>query len=362
MPRTSAGTGGAMTGSVVVRVNGVSGTGPVFTVTNPPAVSSVSTTRAKPGDSVTITGTGFGNDQGIGQVWLGSTYGVVTGWSDTQIEATVALNSRTGTVKVLQSGVWSNAVDFTVDTLTITSVYPTSGAVGDVITITGSGFGDTQGTGTVILGSLPGIVQDPGWSHDTIVAKVASGSVTGVARVQQGGVWSNAVTFTVTGPGAMTMAPSVLNLVVGDTRTLQALDGTSHAVTGLNWVSSDPTVVSLSGDDPPVLTAVAAGHVTVTAGAASADVTVWDPSVLPGGTLPVGTVLWSNPGDGSGVSSIVPAVPSASGVADVFAFQADGTVAAITADGLTAWTADVSGAYKVIPDFQAGWWSVTVRG
>jgi len=255
---------------------------------------------------------------------------------------------------VLQSGVWSNAVEFTVDTLTITSVYPTSGAVGDVITITGSGFGDTQGTGTVILGSLPGIVQDPGWSHDTIVAKVASGSVTGVARVQQGGVWSNAVTFTVTGPGAMTMAPNVLNLVVGDTRTLQALDGTSHAVTGLNWVSSDPTVVSLSGDDPPVLTAVAAGHVTVTAGAASADVTVWDPSVLPGGTLPVGTVLWSNPGNGSGVTKIVPAVPSASGVADVFAFQGDGTVAAITADGLTAWTADVSGAYKVIPDFQGG--------
>jgi len=97
-----------------------------------------------------------------------------------------------------------------------------------------------------------------------------------VARVQQGGVWSNAVTFTVTGPGAMTMAPNVLNLVVGDTRTLQALDGTSHAVTGLNWVSSDPTVVSLSGDDPPVLTGV-------TAGAASADVTVWDPSVLPEG-------------------------------------------------------------------------------
>ena len=87
------------------------------------------------------------------------------------------------------------------------------------------------------------------------------------------------------------MAPNVLNLVVGDTRTLQALDGTSHAVTGLNWVSSDPTVVSLSGDDPPVLTGV-------TAGAASADVTVWDPSVLPGGTLPVGTVLWSNPGNG----------------------------------------------------------------
>jgi hypothetical protein len=35
-------------------------------------------------------------------------------------------------------------------------------------------------------------------------------------------------------------------------------------------------------------------------------------------------------------------VPSASGVADVFAFQNDGTVQAITSDGTTAWTADVS--------------------
>ena len=64
---------------------------------------------------------------------------------------------------------------------------------------------------------------------------------------------------------------------------------------------------------------------TVTAGAASADITVYLDS------LPIGTTIWSNPGNGSGVSKIVPAVPSATGVADVFAFQGDGTVQAITA-------------------------------
>jgi hypothetical protein len=125
-------------------------------------------------------------------------------------------------------------------------------------------------------------------------------------------------------------------------------------VTGLTWTSSDPTIVSLSTDDPPILTAVAAGHVTITAGAASADVTVSDPTLLPGGPLPLGTVIWSNPGDGSGVNYIVPAVPSTSGVADVFAFQADGTVQAITSDGTTAWTANVANAWPVLPDFQGG--------
>jgi hypothetical protein len=104
----------------------------------------------------------------------------------------------------------------------------------------------------------------------------------------------------------------------------------------------------LSTDDPPVLTALAAGTVTITAGTATADVTV---SV---GALPLGTVLWSNPGNGSGVYSIVPAVPSPNGVADVFAFQYDGTVQAITSDGATAWTADLSQAAIVLPDFRGG--------
>jgi len=70
--------------------------------------------------------------------------------------------------------------------------------------------------------------------------------------------------------------------------------------------------------------------------------------------LPLETVLWSNPGDGSGVTSIVPAVPSPTGVADVFAFQNDGTVAAITSDGTMAWSADVSSADAMLPDFQGG--------
>ena len=113
-------------------------------------------------------------------------------------------------------------------------------------------------------------------------------------------------------------------------------------------------MVSVSADDPPVLTAVAAGHVTITGGTGTSDVTV-TAATLPNGdpaSLPVGTVLWSNPGNGSGVNWIVPAVPSPSGVADVFAFQNDGTVQAITSDGSTAWTAAAK--YWGIPDFQGG--------
>ena len=68
---------------------------------------------------------------------------------------------------------------------------------------------------------------------------------------------------------------------------------------------------------------------------------------------PIGTVLWSAPDDGSGVTSIVPAVPSTTGVADVFSFEGDGTVAAITSNG-TAWTADLSSSLTALPDFLGG--------
>jgi hypothetical protein len=317
----------------------------VFAVT----ISNVPSTTGVPGTSVLIAGSGFGAAQGSGQVWLGTAPGVVQSWSDGQIVALVGAGSASGSARVLQNGVMSNAVPFTVNSLQLPSISPTSGPVGTAVTFAGAGFGASQSTGIAWLGSMAGQVAS--WSDTQVVATVATGALSGIARVQQNGVWSNSFAFTVPAPGGstLTLVPSLLNMVVGDTHTIQALNGANQPVTGLTWASSDTTVVSLSTDDPPILTAVAAGHVTITAGTASADVTV------SASALPVGTVLWSNPGDGSGVTSIVPAVPSGFGVADVFAFNGDGTVSAITADGTTAWTADVSQAwYQPLPDFQGG--------
>jgi hypothetical protein len=139
-----------------------------------------------------------------------------------------------------------------------------------------------------------------------------------------------------------------MSMVVGDTRTIQALDSSGATLQGLTWASSNTSVASLSTDDPPVVTALASGHVTITAGDGSADLTIYATS------LPTGTIVWSSPGDGSGVTSIVPAVPSSTGVADVFAFQADGNVQAMTSDGKVAWTANVGTSSLKVPDFQGG--------
>ncbi|HEY6946905.1 MAG TPA: IPT/TIG domain-containing protein [Candidatus Acidoferrum sp.] len=135
-----------------------------------PNITSVTPTTAIAGTQISITGTGFGASQGSGNVWLGSTYGVVVSWSDTQIVANVASGSKSGVAQVLQGGVWSNTVNLTVSTPNITSVSPTTAIAGMQITISGSGFGSSQGSGNVWLGSTYGVVVS--WSDTQIVANV----------------------------------------------------------------------------------------------------------------------------------------------------------------------------------------------
>ena len=257
----------AQSGNAVVQQSGIFSNAVTFSVNNA-TISSLTPTSGVPGTMVTVTGSGFGAAQGTGQVWLGTANGVVQSWSDTQVIAEVAIGATSGNATVLQSGVMSNSVPFTVNTLQITSVSPTSGASGTSVTITGNGFESYQGNGSVLIGSIDG--QVTAWSNTQIVATVATGSVSGVVRVQQNGALSNAIKFTVPG-GSVTLVPNILNMVVGDTHTIEAMNSSQQSVTGLTWTSSNTNVVSLSTDDPPVLTAVAAGRATISAGGAAMD-------------------------------------------------------------------------------------------
>jgi hypothetical protein len=66
----------------------------------------------------------------------------------------------------------------------------------------------------------------------------ASSAVSGVVKAEQDGAWSNAVAFTVPsgfGGGAQfTLVPNQISMVVGDTYSIQALDGSGQEVTGLS--------------------------------------------------------------------------------------------------------------------------------
>jgi hypothetical protein len=119
--------------------------------------------------------------------------GVVQSWTDTSIVAQVAAGSTSGNVQVLQNGVLSNPVPFTVPLPHITSISPTAGVPGTQVTIAGSGFGTIQGMGTVWLGSTG--AQVVSWTDTQILAAAAPNTVTGMARVQQYAVWSNTLPF-----------------------------------------------------------------------------------------------------------------------------------------------------------------------
>src|SRR2546429_191890 len=227
-----------------------------FTVITP-NITGVTPTTAIAEAQITVMGTGFGATQGSGNVWLGSTYGVVVSWSDTQVLATVASGSKSGVAQVLQGGVWSNSVNFTVTTPSITSVSPTTGVAGTQITVTGTGFGATQGSGNVWLGSTYGVVMN--WSDTQIVANVASGSKSGVAQVLQGGVWSNTVNLTVSTPNIASVTPSTA--IAGTQITITGTGFGASQGSGNVWLGSTYGEV-VSWSDTQVVANVASGSQT----------------------------------------------------------------------------------------------------
>jgi alpha-tubulin suppressor-like RCC1 family protein len=339
---------GASSGTVQVRLPDRKSNSVPLTVLTP-VISNATPGSGTAGTSVTISGSNFGASQGTGQVWLGSEAGVVTSWIDTQIVAKIAAGSQTGSVQVLQNGGVSNSVPLTIAGAAprITWLSPTQGGSGTVVTLSGTGFGAAQGGGTVRLGNS--LAEVTGWSDTQVSVTVPTNAVSGLVKLQQGGLWSNAVSFRVPAPpgSASLISPNSVSLVVGETRTLQALDDSGAPITGVTWASSDTDVVSLSTADPPVLTAVAPGTVTINVGNASAEVTVYA-----GPTLPVGTVVWTNGASTQG--GLYPAVPNYDAVADVFAVGPNNEVVAITADGTTAWTTQGLGFGWLFPDFQGG--------
>nr|HEV7955404.1 IPT/TIG domain-containing protein [Candidatus Acidoferrales bacterium] len=143
---------GAVTGSVVVSESGVNSNGFVFNVSTGPVITSLSPSSGNAGTSVTITGSNFGMTQGASTVTFNGTAATPSSWSNTSIVASVPANATTGNVVVTVSGAASNGVQFAVPS--ISEVSPNSGAIGELITILGSGFGATQGSGTVSINSV----------------------------------------------------------------------------------------------------------------------------------------------------------------------------------------------------------------
>lgn len=142
------------------------------------------------------------------------------------------------------------------------------------------------------------------------------------------------------------VTPAKVTMVVGESQQFRAVDSRGHMLTNVHWTISRDALVDLAQGAEVQVVAKQLGGFTLTAhaGEGSAEAHV---EVLQGPTLPMGTIRWSGVDwPGCKTAKIMPAVPSATGVADVFedAECADGHyIAAYTADGIMAWRRKMTG-------------------
>ena len=210
-----------------------------------PSITSLSPTTGAVGASVKITGANFGPSQGTNTVkFNGTTVTSIGSWSSTKIVATVPTAATTGNVTVTVSGVASNGSAFTVvPAPSMTGLSTTSGPVGASVTITGTNFGSTQGSGTVTFNGA-NATSIGSWTATQIVATVPTSATTGNVVVNASGVASNGINFTVL------PTPNVASL----SPTTGAV-GASVTITGTNFGATQGTsTVTFNGTAATTIT------------------------------------------------------------------------------------------------------------
>src|SRR5262249_30366454 len=117
-------------------------------------------------------------------------------WSQTQIVTYPPVGATSGSIVVTVSGNPSIGASFTIQAgPAISSLSPSIGVVGTSETISGTGFGSTQGSSTVNFNGTPAAAATA-WSATSITVAVPSGATTGNVVVTVAGVASNGVSFT----------------------------------------------------------------------------------------------------------------------------------------------------------------------
>jgi hypothetical protein len=160
---------------------------------------------------------------------------------------------------------------------------------------------------------------------------------------------STGVTVTRVGTASHVMlSPATRTLLVDESTTLSLLDDFGVAVFGATWTSSDTDILTLSNDDPPVLTAIADGEATLTAtkNGLTSEATI---TVVTGTTLVDGTTHWTV----APIPNVIMGSPIYTNrvdlsVPDMFTVETDATTGAITmravgADGIAQWSMEAPG-------------------
>lgn len=167
---------------IVVTVSGNPSNAQSFLVI--PVITGISPGSAPVGQSVAISGAGFGATPST--VTFNGISSTPSSWTASSIAVPVPAAATTGDLIVTVNGIDTNQVPFTVlpPQPSISNISPTVGPpspVGSSLTIHGANFGSSQGSSSVTIG---GITANPSsWNNTTIVAPVPSSLPPGSADV-----------------------------------------------------------------------------------------------------------------------------------------------------------------------------------
>ncbi|MBI5230859.1 MAG: IPT/TIG domain-containing protein [Coriobacteriales bacterium] len=156
---------------------------------------SKSTWWGAPGSEFTITGSGFGTK--LGRVSMGGANCPIVSWTNESIVARVPAEGTEGYVGVWRGPTASNGLWFlSLRRAQVSSAVPNKVAPAGILHITGSNFGDSQGSSVVKLDGVALEIAD--WSDSLITAMVPNGATSGYLGVWKRSVASNGVYVTVT--------------------------------------------------------------------------------------------------------------------------------------------------------------------
>ena len=239
-------------GNVTVRTSAGTSNAIRLEITSP-YLASVSPSRVKPGDRLTLIGTNFRSSRGGSYVRFAPNVRPSSGdyvtWSDSRIVVKVPVGVQSGDVKVVVIGALSSGTKRIVvesaSSPQITSVSPRRVQYNQVVTIIGSNFGSSRGSSTVRIGSvaIPSSAL-ASWSNTRIRFRVPTNARSGNLVVRTSAGTSNAIRLEITSPYLASVSPSRVN--IGDRLTLTGANFRSSR--GSGYVLFTPNVRPSFGD------------------------------------------------------------------------------------------------------------------
>ncbi|TAL68167.1 MAG: hypothetical protein EPN82_12285 [Bacteroidetes bacterium] len=241
-------------GKLFVMVNGKKTNEVDYKITGFPFISDVTPDSVHKGDTLTISGSGFGNSKGTSYVNFGGYQGQnYQLWSDGTIKVQVPLNLTTDTIEVRRSdGKRSNKyyVKILAPELpapTITNINPNPATNGQSITITGNNFGDSKYNSSIKINDVT-CTNYISWTNTQILVTVPLNATSGDVIVTVNNKESNAFNLTIQPPPPDDPVIDYLDIQSANEGQLVGINGKNFGATqgtsyvefnGINATSSD---------------------------------------------------------------------------------------------------------------------------